>query len=62
MIDELADITYSESMVILVNVMEAAIRRVYCLSEEQIELLLHEFYSNLPAHIQDRLKLGKASS
>ena len=56
MIDELADITYSESMFLLVEVMVSTVKELLKLSDEQIQLLVDEFYNKLPSYLQNRLK------
>ena len=62
MIDELADITYSESMFLLVKIMVSTVQKLFKLSDEQIQLLVDEFYNNLPSYIQNKLKRGNIAA
>ena len=48
LVDELADITFSHSMQLIVAAMLDSIREVYPASDEQIEKLMEAFLSRLP--------------
>lgn len=49
-------VTYSESMFLLVEVMVSTVKELLKLSDEQIQLLVDEFYNKLPSYLQNRLK------
>ena len=55
MVDEVADITFSQSMKILLNAMLASVRFVFRASEEQITAFTNDFISRLPKYVQKPL-------
>ena len=57
--DELADITFSESLRILLTVMIESIYAVFKPTEEQMELLIEMFLGRLPEYL--RRTLAKAA-
>lgn len=58
MVDEVADITFSQSMKILLDTMLASIRTVIQTSEEQIATFMNDFISRLPEFMQKSLLEG----
>ena len=38
------------------------VQKLFKLSDEQIQLLVDEFYNNLPSYIQNKLKRGNIAS
>ena len=55
MVDEVADITFSQSMKILLDAMLASIRNVFQASEEQITAFMNDFISRLPEYMRKPL-------
>lgn len=55
MVDEVADITFSQSMKILLDAMLASVRFVFRASEEQITAFTNDFISRLPKYVQKPL-------
>ncbi len=60
MVDEVADITFSQSMKILLDAMLASIRSVFQASEEQIIAFTNDFTSRLPEYMQKSLLAATA--
>lgn len=52
MVDEAADITFSQSMKILLDAMLASIRSIFQASEEQIMAFTNDFISRLTEYMQ----------
>jgi hypothetical protein len=52
---ELEDITFSKSMMILVEAMFQAVKSVFRVSDEQLEVFAAEFYGRLPEYMQKAL-------
>ena len=61
MVDEAADITFSQSMKILPDAMPASIRTVFQASEEQINTFMNDFISRLPEYMQKSLLADTAA-
>ena len=61
MVDEAADITFSQSMKILPDAMLASIRTVFQASEEQINTFMNDFISRLPEYMQKSLPADTAA-
>lgn len=61
MVDEAADITFSQSMKILPDAMPASIRTVFQASEEQINTFMNDFISRLPEYMQKSLPADTAA-
>ena len=61
MVDEAADITFSQSMKILLDAMLASIRTVFQASEEQINTFMNDFISRLPEYMQKSLPADTAA-
>lgn len=61
MVDEAADITFSQSMKILPDAMPASIRTVFQASEEQINTFMNDFISRLPEYMQKSLPADTAT-
>ena len=55
MVDEATDITFSQSMKILLDAMLASIRSIFQASEEQIMAFTNDFISRLPEYMQKSL-------
>lgn len=55
MVDEMADVTFSQSMKILVDAMLASIKTVFQTSEEQLIAFTNDFISRLPEYMQKSL-------
>ena len=53
--DELADITYRESYLLLVEIMLSVIQDTFCLDEEKMGVFLDKFIQNLPEMIKSSL-------
>jgi len=53
--DELADITFSESLMIIVDAMMASLQEMLHLSDEQLEMFAFDFESRLPVYIRKAL-------
>ncbi len=59
--DELADITFNESMRIIVTAMIESIKEVFQISEEQLDTFTDNFMNRLPEYIQKGLGYEQAS-
>lgn len=57
--DELADITYNESMRIIVEAMLESIKSVFSITDEQLEIFTNDFVNRLPKYLQ--ISLGYTS-
>ena len=57
--DELADITYNESLHLIVNAMLESLREIFHFTDEQIEAFTADFASRLPKYLQ--VSLGYAT-
>lgn len=55
LVDEMADITFSRSMSILVSAMLASLQSVLKLSDEQLDIFVADFESRLPEYIRNAL-------
>ena len=60
MVDEAADITFGQSMKILLDAMLASIRSIFQASEEQIIAFTNDFISRLPEYMQKSLLAATA--
>ena len=56
MVSEVADITYHESMMILVEAMLATVQEEFHITDEQIECFYNKFMSKLPESMQRLLQ------
>ena len=61
MADELQDITFKQSMAIIVQAFIDSIQQLLHLSDEQINSLLSNFVSRLPAYLRDSLHIAQAA-
>jgi len=59
--DELADITFSESLMILVDAMIASLQEVLHLTDKQLEMFTTDFENRLPMHIREALHRRNAA-
>ena len=53
--DELADITYNESLHLIVNAMLESLREMLHFTDEQLETFTTDFVSRLPKYLQASL-------
>ena len=56
MVSEVADITYHESMMIIVEAMLATVQEEFHITDEQIECFYNKFMSKLPESMQRLLQ------
>ena len=56
MVSEVADITYHESMMIIVEAMLATVQEEFHITDEQIEFFYNKFMSKLPESMQRLLQ------
>ena len=56
MVSEVADITYHESMMIIVEAMLATVQEEFHITDEQIEGFYNKFMSKLPESMQRLLQ------
>ena len=56
MVSEVADITYHESMMIIVKAMLATVQEEFHITDEQIECFYNKFMSKLPESMQRLLQ------
>ena len=61
MVDELQDITFNQSMAIIVQAFLDSIQELLHLSDEQIKSLLDIFVTRLPAYLRDSLHMAHAA-
>lgn len=61
MVDEVADITFSQSMKILMDAMLESIRTIFQATEEQITSFTNDFISRLPEYMQKPLLAATAA-
>ena len=61
MLAELEDITFHQSMMILVEAMFQAVKSVFRVTEEQLEVFAADFYSRLPEYMQRALSYTPSS-
>ena len=57
LVDEMADITFNRSMVILMEAFIASLQAIIKLSDEQLDALVENFESRLPKYLRDSLHL-----
>lgn len=55
LVDEMADITFSRSLYILMNAMMASLQEILKLSEDQLTALTADFEARLPKYLRDAL-------
>ena len=61
MVDELQDITFNQSMAIIVQAFLDSVQEVLHLTDYQINSLLTDFVSRLPVHLRDSLHIAQAA-
>ena len=61
MADELQDITFNQSMVIIVQALIDSVQEFLHLTDDQINSLLANFVSRLPAYLRDSLHIAQAA-
>lgn len=58
--DELADITYNESMRIIVEAMLESIKNIFSITDEQFEVFTNDFVNRLPKYLRISLRYTAA--
>ena len=61
LVDEMADITFNQSMVILMEAMVESIRSIFHATDEQIEQFTNDFIGRLPEYMQQSLRPAKVA-
>ena len=56
MVSEVADLTYSESMLMIATAMLDAVQGMFRLTDAQMDELMERFMSNLPEHLRRSLQ------
>ena len=56
MVNEVADLTYSESMLMIATAMLEAVQGMFRLTDAQMDELMERFMSNLPEHLRRSLQ------
>ena len=56
MVSEVADLTYSESMLMIATAMLEAVQGMFRLTDAQMDELMERFMNNLPEHLRNRLQ------
>ncbi len=62
LVDEMADITFSHSIQILMQAMIASLQQILRLSDDQLDALLDDFASRLPEYLQTALQIGQVAA
>ena len=62
LVDEMADITFSHSIQILMQAMIASLQQTLKLSDDQLDALLDDFASCLPEYLQNALQIGQVAA
>ena len=55
LVDEMADITFTRSLCILMDALMASLKEILNLSEEQLAVFTADFVSRLPQYLQNAL-------
>ena len=56
MVSEVADLTYSESMLMIATAMLDTVQGMFRLTDAQMDELMERFMNNLPEHLRNRLQ------
>ena len=56
MVSEVADLTYSESMLMIATAMLDAVQGMFRLTDAQMDELMERFMNNLPEHLRRSLQ------
>ena len=56
MVSEVADLTYSESMLMIATAMLEAVQGMFRLTDAQMDELMERFMNNLPEHLRRSLQ------
>ena len=59
--DELADITFSSALALIVDVLLASVQEIFRISDEMLSKLVENFSSRLPKYIQNALGCRSAA-
>ena len=62
LVDEMADITFSHSLCIIMNAMIASLQELLKLSDEQLETFTADFEARLPEYLQNALHYGRSAA
>lgn len=62
LVDEMADITFTHSLSILIDALLASLQEILKLSDAQLETFTADFVSRLPEYLQKALKLQIAAA
>ena len=60
LMDELADITFSHSLCILMEALIASLQEILKLTDAQLNEFVSDFQARLPEYLQDALRQGGA--
>ena len=60
LVDEMADITFSHSLCLIIDAMLASIQELLKLSDEQLSTLTADFESRLPEYLKNALHRGES--
>ena len=55
MLKELEDITFHQSMMVLVEAMFQTVKSIFRITEDQLEMFAADFFSRLPEYMQNAL-------
>ncbi len=58
MIEEMADVTFHKSMLILQEAMRASVKTIFHATEKQIQAVLADFVNRLPQYMRDALQVS----
>ena len=59
--DELADITYRQSLQLLIEAMLDTVREFFGLTEEQLKKFTNDFYNRLPEYMRSTISIPAAA-
>lgn len=62
LVDEMADITFSHSLCIIMTAMIASLQELLKLSDEQLEAFTADFEARLPEYLQNALHYGRSAA
>lgn len=58
MVEEMADVTFHKSMLILQEAMRASVKTIFHSTEKQIQVVLADFVNRLPQYMRDALQVS----
>lgn len=62
LVDEMADITFTQSLCIIMNAMIASLQELLKMSDEQLEAFTADFEARLPEYLQNALHYGRSAA